>query len=235
MNLFSFKLLKCNVFTLVTVNKIQVINSFSTGNKSWINRHINDQYVKKSFVNKLRSRAYFKLEEMQSKYKIITKTCTCLDLGCAPGGWSLFVANFLSKEMGNNRGLVIGVDLLPMESVDGVHFIQGDFNNDEIKSKIMSYLDNHKVDVILSDMLQNISGTNADHFRSIEICFEIFRFSETILNSGGNLVCKFLRGEDEKQLLDKLKANFRKVTVMKPRASRQESKEIYAIAQQFIR
>jgi len=210
--------------------------SLATSSKQWLKRHTSDYYVKKSIDDNVRSRSYYKLDEILIKYRpqLTNLKGTWIDLGCAPGGWSLAIVNFMKKC--NFSSGVIGVDLLPMEAISTVHFIQGNFLDvavkDEIKSRCAAQ--NMDVSMVLSDMLQNTSGDHArDHFKSIELSRAALTFASDMLvpNSGG-FICKYLRGEDEKEFIDEAKSIFKEVKVVKPKASRPESTEAYVLCLQ---
>jgi 23S rRNA (uridine2552-2'-O)-methyltransferase len=210
------------------------IRTFATSSsKQWLQRHTSDYYVKQSINNNVRSRSYYKLEEILIKHQqqLISLKGTWIDLGCSPGGWSLSAVNFMKKH--NFSSNLIGVDLLPMEAIPGAHFIQGNFLDetvkDEVKNRIVT--NNKDVTMVLSDMLQNTSGDHArDHFKSIELSRAALSFAYDMLpfNTGG-FICKYLRGEDEKEFIDEAKDIFKEVKVVKPKASRPESAEAYIL------
>lgn len=230
--------------------------------KAWMNRHIKDQFVQKSVQMNVRSRAYFKLQELQEKYKIIHRnTNLVIDLGAAPGGWSVLIATLLnlphiqkydtSSPSVNSSSTtsvmstpsttsdsiapprLITIDLLPMEPIphSGVLSLIGDFTATQIQTQLMQHSRNRKADVIVSDMLSNTTGNKStDHFRSISLAESVLSFSSTNLCSNGTLLMKILRGEDEKDLVAETKTLFRTVEMVKPKASRAESSEIYLLA-----
>jgi 21S rRNA (uridine2791-2'-O)-methyltransferase len=270
--------------------------------KAWLSRHVHDPYVKQVEKDNHRSRAAFKLIEIQEKYKIFKPNDYVIDLGAAPGGWSVVVARKLNFDRG---GLLVSIDLLPMNpvtrdeiSVNGnlksdkwmnsTHFIQGDFHSMVVREKMQQFVALHGVprtvqdtkptqqtpqdtsvfesitqtsdnmplksvdvandmvitnpanisgsagtrvaNVVLSDMLQNTSGhASADHARSMEICFSVLDFAEQYLAVGGNLLCKFFQGSDEKELVEEAKLQFKSVKIVKPKSSRVESKEMFLL------
>ncbi len=209
------------------------VRHLATSSKQWMKRHTSDYYVKKSISDNVRSRSYYKLDEILNKYQqqLTSLKGTWIDLGCSPGGWSLSAVNFMKKH--NFSSNLIGVDLLTMEDIATVHFIQGNFLDaavkDEVKNRCTTQ--NREVSMVLSDMLQNTSGDHArDHFKSIELSRAALTFAYDMIppNSGG-FICKYLRGEDEKEFIDEAKDIFKEVKVVKPKASRPESAEAYIL------
>ena len=215
------------------------------GSKGWLDRHVNDAFVKQAKEQDLRSRAYFKLDEVQAKHKIIRPGAFIVDLGCAPGGWSLAAARILfsnrnagsssSSSSGHgtnsNKGLIIGIDLLDMQPIDNVTFIRGDFLKPEVQANIIRLSGGRKADLILSDMLQNTSGHHAtDHFRSIDLCLTALDFSTGTLDTNGSMLCKYLQGSEERDMVRQFAEVFGDVRVVKPRASRRESSEAFLLA-----
>lgn len=222
--------------------KFNFTQRFFSGNKAWISRHKNDKYVKAAVEGDLRSRSYFKLTEIQEKYNIIKRNDFVIDLGAAPGGWSLAISKIfdqfdikfstIDKKYIPSTSLLCAVDLLPIDPIPNTIIIQGDFNDPKVKEQILFISDkNGKANVVLSDMLQNSSGhRSSDHFRSIELCLSALDFCETSLLKGGHFLCKFLRGSDDNELIDAAKEMFSDVKIVKPKASRNESSEIYLLA-----
>jgi 23S rRNA (uridine2552-2'-O)-methyltransferase len=222
--------------------KLNITSRFFSGNKAWISRHKNDKYVKAAVEGDLRSRSYFKLTEIQEKYNIIKRNDFVIDLGAAPGGWSLATSKIFSqydikfsdinKKYIPSTSLLCAVDLLPMDPISNTIIIQGDFNDSKVQDQLFFLSDkNGKADVVLSDMLQNASGhRSSDHFRSIELCLSALDFCETCLSKGGHFLCKFLRGSDDNELTDAAREMFTDVKIVKPKASRNESSEIYLLA-----
>lgn len=197
--------------------------------KAWLKRHVNDEFVKMAAGQNLRSRSAFKLRDINDKYKIIRSSDSVIDLGASPGGWSQLVS-----EIVHGNGKVIAIDLLPIESISGCIVLQGDMRSMEMQEKIKICLgDGNLANVVISDMLQNTCGHQpTDHFRSMELCHDVLEFCDRFLLPRGTLLCKYLRGSDEKELLDAAKQLFLDVKVVKPKASRLESAEIYLLARQ---
>ncbi|RYH30419.1 RlmE family RNA methyltransferase [archaeon] len=201
---------------------------------AWINRHVNDGFVRKAVKENMRSRSAYKLEEIQLKHKIIKPQDLVLDLGAAPGGWSLVASGLIKQEKG---GLLVSLDLLPMEPVPYCTFIQGDFQSKDVQSILKQACGNRQVNVILSDMLHNVTGQKStDHFRSMDLVRQVLTFSTSVLEANRSIaVCKYLRGEDERDLLEHAKTLFKEVKSIKPSASRSESAEAYLIAKTLIK
>ena len=198
-----------------------------------------DKYSRLAYANDLRARSYYKLEQIMTQHQgLVKKGDFIIDLGAAPGGWSLCAANVLfphtstststSSTSSNNSSLLIGVDLLPIDAIPNATLLQGDFTRSETQQEIMSISNNRLANTILSDMLQNMTGIHStDHLRSIDLCFTVLDFAKTNLMPSGNVLCKFLRGSDDKELLSAARDMFKQIKIIKPSASRSESSEIY--------
>lgn len=200
--------------------------SLSSSSKKWLQRQLNDEYVMKAQKEGYRSRAAFKIIEIQQKFKVINKNSTVLDLGAAPGGWSQIVAPLCKR--------VIAVDLLDIQPLPNVDFIKGDFQSPEVLNEIRRYLKTDKVDVIISDMAPNTCGIpKVDHLRIIGLLEEVFNFAKEILTPGGSLIAKSFQGGGSDLLLRQLRTSFEKVSNFKPDASRKQSVEIYTICRGF--
>lgn len=211
------------------VKKLESKKKRTHSSRQWLLRQLNDPFVAKAKKEGYRSRAAFKLAEINDKYKLIKSTSRILDLGAAPGGWCQ-----ISKAIVGDKGLVVGVDLLEIEPITGVEFIQGDFHDDHIHEQIISIFQGEKADVILSDMAASSCGmSDVDHIRLIALLEAVFYFSFDMLKPGGSFVAKVLRGGTEHNLLGQLKQSFTKISHFKPKSSRQESSELYVVAQGF--
>ena len=194
--------------------------------KKWLQRQMNDPYVEKAQKAGYRSRASYKILEIQRRFKIFDKHSIVLDLGAAPGGWSQVVANIAKK--------VIAIDLLDMEPIQNVQFIKGDFTEEKNMQILIGLLENEKADTVLSDMAPNTCGIKKiDHLRIINLLEDVYAFSTSILKPGGSLVAKVFQGGATNELLCKLKQSFTRVRHFKPIASRKESSEMYLIAQGY--
>lgn len=201
----------------------------SLSSHQWLKRQQKDFYVKEALRQGWRSRASFKLLELQEKYHFIKEASGIIDLGCAPGGWSQ-----VASQQSGKKGFTLGVDLLPMDPIDYVEFIQGDFTDDHILQSIMTQLAGRKVDIVLSDMAPNMSGIKlVDQAKSIYLAELALEFASNLLcNKGeGVFVVKLFHGVDFDNIIREIRARFSSVKVIKPKSSRAESKEVYAIAQ----
>lgn len=195
----------------------------------WLQRHVNDPYVKQAQREGYRSRSAYKLIELDQKDRLIRPGMRVMDLGSAPGGWS----QVLSRRLGE-RGKVLATDILPMEPIDNVDFIQGDFTDEAIVAQIHDWLGGAKFDLIVSDIAPNITGIDsADQSSSIyflELALDTVR--ET-LKPGATFVAKMFQGAGSDQWLKDLRGSFQKVSIRKPGASRPESREVYVVAKGF--
>jgi len=197
----------------------------SKSSHRWLKSHFDDEYVKQAQREGYRSRAVYKLAEIQQKDRILRPGMTVIDLGAAPGGWSQYAAQVLG-----NKGRLIALDILPMESLPGVEFLQGDFREDEILERLMGILGGDRVDLVMSDMAPNISGMEAvDQPRSMYLAELAADFASKVLGNDGSLVFKAFQGEGLDELLHDQRGQYRKVVIRKPRASRPRSREVYVL------
>lgn len=198
----------------------------SSSSQAWLARQLNDPYVQAAKVQGYRSRAAFKLLELDDKYKLIGKGARVVDLGAAPGGWSQ-----VALQRGAAR--VVGIDLLPIIPVTGAEFIEGDFMEDGMEARLTDMLGG-KADLVLSDMAPNTTGHVAtDHIRIMALADTALAFATEILNPGGAFVAKLFQGGAERDMLNTLKLRFQSVRHAKPPASRKDSKEMYVVAMGF--
>lgn len=198
-------------------------------NRTWMHRHVNDHYVKEAKRLGYASRAAFKLLAIHEKHKLFKPGMTVVDLGAAPGGWSQVVANCIG-----DRGHTIALDLLPMMTIPGVTFIQGDFNDIDVLDQLVSKLDGKPVDVMISDMAPNLSGQKSiDLPRSIHLLELALDCCEKILKPGGALLFKAFQGPGLEEFIRCVKTHFSQVKYIKPEASRSESREVYVLASGF--
>lgn len=197
--------------------------------QSWIARHLSDPYVKQAQQQGYRSRASFKLIELQEKNRLFRAGMVVVDLGAAPGGWSQVVAPLVGE-----KGAVIALDRLPMSSLPGVFFIEGDFNELDSLSLLEKALAGRAVDWVLSDMAPNVSGMTAvDQPKIMGLAELAWDFAKQHLKPGGGFLVKVFQGEGFEAFHRLLKASFRKVTVRKPSASRSSSREVYVLAEGY--
>lgn len=200
-------------------------------NKSWLHDHVNDPYVKLAQKEGYRARAAYKLKEIDESEKLIKPGQVIVDLGCAPGSWAQYARNKLAgKEGGGINGIIIGLDMLPMEPIADVHFIQGDFREQEVLGQLESVLAGRKVDVVLSDMAPNLSGVAITDAARVEYLIELaIEFARAHLKPSGILLVKCFNGTGYTQLVEKFRQEFKSVTSKKPKASRDKSSEIFLL------
>ena len=195
----------------------------------WMQEHFQDEYVKKAQALGYRSRAVFKLIEIQEKDKIIKPGINIVDLGAAPGGWSEYARKLIGK---NDK--IIALDLLEIEPIPGVEFIQGDFREDEVLEKLYKVLDGQPVHLLLSDMAPNISGNREmDQPRSIYLGELALDAAHSILVKGGTFLIKMFQGAGFDEYLSQVRQHFNSVVIRKPKASRARSNEVYILAKGF--
>lgn len=198
----------------------------SKSSSRWLREHFDDVYVKKAQAEGVRSRAVYKLEELIERDRLLKPGITVVDLGAAPGGWSQLVRQRLG-----DTGKVVALDILPMQGIAGVDFLQGDFRKADVLSQLEARLDNQKVDLVLSDMAPNMSGVAlADQIRSMDLAELALDFSRQWLKPGGSFLIKLFQGTGFDDYLRSLRADFSRVTMRKPKASRARSREVYALA-----
>lgn len=196
----------------------------------WLTRQLNDPYVQKAKEKGYRSRAAYKLLEIDDKFKILKPGARVVDLGATPGGWLQ-----VTLERVGSKGKVVAIDLTPIEPLPGVQFISGDFTNPTVLKTLKEAL-NGRVDVVLSDMAAPSTGhSQTDHIRIMALAEEAFLFAQEVLEKDGSFVVKVLRGGTETNLLNLIKKNFAKVIHFKPPASRADSAEMYVVALGFRR
>lgn len=199
----------------------------SKSSRAWMREHLDDPFVKQAHKDGYRARAAYKLLEIQEKYKIIKPNMTVVDLGAAPGSWSQIAGKLVG-----DKGLVIASDILPMDALPDVTFLQGDFREQDVFDELLNILDGRQVDVVISDMAPNTSGNRAvDQPRQIYLCELALDFAQKVLHKNGQFVVKVFQGDgfDEfrKQVLD----SFDVLKTAKPAASRARSKEVFLIGQ----
>lgn len=201
----------------------------SKSSSRWLREHFDDVYVKKAQAEGYRSRAVFKLDELIERDRLLKPGMRIVDLGAAPGGWSQLV-----RERMGDTGSVVALDILPMQGLAGVEFIQGDFREPEVLSALEAQLNGQKLDLVLSDMAPNMSGVAlADQIRAMDLAELALQFSQDWLKPGGSLLIKVFQGTGFDDYLRNLRASFTRVTMRKPKASRARSRETYALAVGF--
>jgi 23S rRNA (uridine2552-2'-O)-methyltransferase len=202
-------------------------------NKAWLNDHVRDPYVQLAQKEGYRARAAYKLKEIDETFGLIRPGHLVVDLGSAPGAWSQYVRRKLSPSgaaVGELNGTILALDLLPMEPVEGVTFLQGDFSEPEIAAQLDALLAGRKVDVVVSDMAPNLSGiASADSARIANLVELAVDFALTHLKPEGALVCKVFHGSGYSQLAKLFKDSFRVSKPVKPKASRDKSSETFLV------
>ncbi|MBK6511840.1 MAG: 23S rRNA (uridine(2552)-2'-O)-methyltransferase RlmE [Haliea sp.] len=200
-----------------------------SSSKAWLKEHRDDPYVQQAQREGYRSRACYKLLELQDKDKLIRPGMTVLDLGSAPGGWSQVASALVGAS-----GKVIASDILPMEYLEGVTFIEGDFTEQEVFQQILDALEGKRADLVISDMAPNMSGVHAvDQPRAIYLVELALDMARQVLAPGGTFVTKLFHGEGFDQVFAQAKDSFQKVLTRKPKASRARSSEVYLVARAF--
>ncbi|HTL21669.1 MAG TPA: 23S rRNA (uridine(2552)-2'-O)-methyltransferase RlmE [Steroidobacteraceae bacterium] len=201
----------------------------SRSSARWLKEHFADPFVQKAQNEGWRSRAVFKLEEIDRRAKLLQPGAVCLDLGAAPGAWSQYAARRVGA-----RGRVVATDILPMPELPGVEFVQGDFREPEVFEKVLGLLPARQVDVLLSDMAPNLSGVDAiDQPRSLHLAELAVEMAEGVLKPGGHALIKVFQGSGFTELLQSVRRRFGRVKLIKPEASRSRSPEMYLLAMQF--
>ncbi len=202
-------------------------------NKSWLNDHVNDPYVKLAKKEGYRARAAYKLKEIDETFGLIKPGNLVVDLGSAPGAWSQYVRRRLSPQgaaVGDLNGTILAVDLLAMEPVEGVHFIQGDFTEADVLAQLQAIVGDRPVDVVVSDMAPNLSGIDAVDAARISHLIELaVEFAQMHLKPQGALVVKVFHGSGYSQLVKLFKDSFKVVKPIKPKASRDKSSEQFLV------
>lgn len=198
----------------------------SASSTRWLNEHFKDQFVLQAQKKGLRSRAWFKLEEIQKTDKLFKPGMTVVDLGAAPGGWSQYVASVIG-----NKGRIIACDLLPMDPIVGVDFLRGDFRDEAVLNALLARVGEDKVQVVMSDMAPNMSGQPAvDIPRAMYLVELALDMCRDVLAPNGSFIVKVFQGEGFEQYLKAIREMFKVVKIRKPQASRARSREVYIVA-----
>ena len=195
----------------------------------WLAEHASDEFVKRARQEGWRSRAVFKLKEIQESEKLLRPGIRCVDLGAAPGGWSQYAARLLG-----GAGRVVATDILPMDAIPGVDFVLGDFREEAVVDAVLAAVGADKVDLVLSDMAPNMAGIDAvDQPRSMYLAELALQFAGEVLAPGGDLLVKLFQGAGFEEIVKNARGRFGRVVTKKPKASRTRSPEIYLLARQF--
>jgi len=199
------------------------------GSVLWKQRQERDPYVQMARRDGWRSRAVYKLEQIDEKERLLKPDMVCIDLGAAPGGWSQYVTQKLK-----GRVRLFALDLLPMDALPSVEFIQGDFTQDEVFDRLLNALDLSQADLVMSDMAPNISGTKAiDQPKSMHLAELALDLARKVLAKKGSFVCKLFQGQGTDAFIADVRTDFAKVRVLKPKASRAGSSEVYLVARNY--
>jgi 23S rRNA (uridine2552-2'-O)-methyltransferase len=195
----------------------------------WLAEHANDEFVKRARQEGWRSRAVYKLAEIQQRERLLRPGIRCVDLGAAPGGWSQYAARIVG---GASR--IVATDILPMEPIPGVDFVLGDFRDEAVLNDVLSLVGASQVDLVLSDMAPNMAGIDAvDQARSMYLAELALEFADRVLAPGGDLLVKLFQGAGFEEIVKGARGRYGRVVTKKPRASRARSPEIYLLARQF--
>ena len=202
------------------------------GSTLWLERQLNDPYVARARAEGLRSRAAYKIMELNERYHLFKKGMRIVDLGAAPGGWSLVAAPIVGSTEANP--LIVGIDYLDMDAIPGVILLKKDFNDEDAPQALIDALGGHKADIVMSDMAAPTTGHRpTDHIRIMQLVELAADFAVKVLAPGGTFVAKVFQGGTEHELLHLLKQNFATTIHAKPKASRQDSAETYLVARGF--
>lgn len=202
----------------------------SKSSQRWLGEHFSDEYVKKAQQEGYRSRAVYKLKEIQEKDRILQPCMKVVDLGAAPGGWSQYATQVIGR-----KGRVVASDILPIDPLPFVEFVQGDFREEAVLAEMLNLLGSDKADLVISDMAPNMSGVDAvDQPRAIHLCELALDMARQVLKPGGAFLVKLFQGEGSEAYLQEVRGSFKTVKIRKPAASRPRSREVYVLAQGFV-
>ena len=216
-----------------TVIRVKTAKRRSAASTQWLARQLNDPYVGEAKRRGYRSRAAFKLLQLDDRFHLLRPGRRVVDLGCAPGGWTQVAVERVKPKAGAGEGTVIGIDILPMDAVPGATVIELDFLDPAAPDRLKALLNGH-VDIVLSDMAAPTTGhASTDHIRIIALAEAAYEFAREVLAPGGTFLCKVFQGGAEGELLATLKRDFKTVRHAKPPASRAESAEVYVVATGF--
>ncbi len=206
----------------------------SKSSSKWLKEHFDDKYVNKAKKEGLRSRAAYKLQEINKRDRLLKPGMCLIDLGAAPGGWSQFAASVVG-----HKGKVIALDILPMDQIEDVDFLQGDFNEPIVVERLLKLVAEQpvgqpKISLVLSDMAPNITGiVSVDQARMMNLAELAFELTQNVLSPGGDLLIKLFQGSGVDEFKKELKCSFNKILIRKPAASRSRSREIYLLARGY--
>lgn len=202
----------------------------SKSSQRWLGEHFSDEFVKKAQQEGYRSRAVYKLKEIQEKDRIIQPCMKVLDLGASPGGWSQYATQLIGR-----KGRIVASDILPLDPLPFVEFVLGDFRDDAVLAEILGLLGDDKADLVISDMAPNMSGVDAvDQPRAVHLCELALDMARQVLKPGGAFLVKLFQGAGSEEYMREVRSSFKTVKVRKPAASRPRSREVYVLAQGFV-
>ena len=194
--------------------------------RRWLKEHFDDEFVKRAQREGFRSRAVYKLDEIQQRDRIIRPGMTIVDLGAAPGGWSQYALGLIGR-----KGRIVAMDILPLDPLPGVEFVQGDFRDEAVLEQLLKVVQGQPIDLVMSDIAPNITGVDAvDQPRAMYLAELATDFADKVLRPGGDLLVKLFQGEGFDELVRDLRSRYDKVVIRKPKASRPRSREVYALA-----
>jgi 23S rRNA (uridine2552-2'-O)-methyltransferase len=201
----------------------------SKSSSRWLAEHANDEFVKRAQKEGWRSRAVFKLAQIQDTERLLRPGIRCVDLGAAPGGWSQYAARIVGA-----AGRIVATDILPMDAIAGVEFVLGDFREEAVLGQVLERVGSDKVDLVMSDMAPNMAGIDAvDQPRSMYLAELALEFADRVLTPGGDLLVKLFQGAGFEQFMRDARRRYGRVVTKKPKASRTRSPETYLLARQF--
>lgn len=202
----------------------------SKSSQRWLGEHFSDEYVKKAQQEGYRSRAIYKLKEIQEKDRILQPGMKVVDLGASPGGWSQYATSVVGQ-----KGRVVASDILPLDPLPFVEFVLGDFREDAVLAEILQLLGDDKADLVISDMAPNMSGVDAvDQPRAIHLCELALDMARQVLKPGGAFLVKLFQGDGSEAFIRDVRSSFKTLKIRKPSASRPRSREVYVLAQGFV-
>jgi len=217
--------------------RVKTARGRKTSSQKWLQRQLNDPYVVEARRQGYRSRAAFKLLEIDDKYRLLKAGQCVIDLGAAPGGWSQVAVartNALGSQSDRPKGQVVAIDIAEMEAVAGATVLHLDFMDERAPERLKAEIDGGRADIVMSDMAESTTGhTRTDHLRIMGLAEAAVEFAREVLMPGGAFLCKVFQGGTEKELLDRLKRLFESVKHVKPPSSRKESPELYVVAKGF--
>ena len=197
--------------------------------RRWLKEHFDDEFVKRAQREGFRSRAVYKLDEIQQRDHIIRPGMTIVDLGAAPGGWSQYALGLVGR-----KGRIVAMDILPMDPLPGVEFVQGDFHDEAVLEQLLQAVQGHEIDLVMSDIAPNITGVDAvDQPRAMYLAELAVDFADKVLRPGGDLLVKLFQGAGVDEYVASARARFARARLVKPAASRSRSREIYLLARGF--